>query len=467
MRRRLFITILTFGALLFASCEQEPVSTDTPDGYYPIFRGYMQFGTDVSTRAQLATDMHGKSFGVLGYHYSFTTNWGAAKSTAKPEEFYNLKVSCGADGGVCTYDLDNGTDGNQLRPWDPKYMYTFFAYYPYDSGDGSVANGITLSDASKTGTPTLRYEYSWKDQTSLPVYYAASNQDMFDLMTAEAIDEDGSSNVDLNFKHRLFAVEVLANNYNETLYEYEYDLTKPVWVYEIDEDGNYVLDANGKPIIATDENGNPIQDEDADGNLLYEVLLDENGNKVYKLDENGNKILIKDENQIIKDLVVNVDGLAYHAMTIPLSMQPDEADIIYEGTPNASNDGLIPLTPIDFQIQSSKQVDVPAFNEGGNGIPTSVSKNGSDNGNGYLMFIPQGPHTDIEDKYTDHDYSLTFTVSWTGKDDLQHTDTVNSPMDFVAGKLYQIIINYVGDGITIALIEAGAWDYQNVYHTFE
>lgn len=466
MRRRLFITILTFGALLFASCEQEPVS-DTPDGYYPIFMGYMQFGTDVSTRAQLATDMHGKSFGVLGYHYSFTTNWGAAKSTAKPEEFYNLKVSCGADGGVCTYDLDNGRDGNQLRAWDPKYMYTFFAYYPYDPGDSSVAKGITLSNAGKTDTPTLRYEYSWKGQTSLPIYYASSNQEMFDLMTAEAIDEDGSSNVDLNFKHRLFAVEVLANNYNETLYEYEYDLTKPVWVYEVDKDGNYVLDANDKPIIATDANGDPIQDRDANGDLLFEVKLDENGKKVYKLDNDGNKILIKDENQIINNLVVKVNGLAYHAMTIPLSMQPDEANIIYEGTPDAVNNGLLtPLAPIDFQIQN-KQVNVPAFNEGGNGIPTSVSKNGSDNGNGYLMFIPQGPHTDIEDQYTDHDYSLTFTVSWTGKDNSSHEDTVESSMDFVAGKLYQIIINYVGDGITIALIEAGAWDYKDIYHTFE
>ena len=458
MRRRLFITILTIGALLFASCEQEPV-LNTPDGNYPIFRGYMQFGTDVSTRASLATDMHGKSFGVLGYHYSFTTDWGTAKSTAKPEEFYNLKVSCGADGGVCTYDLDSGTNGNQLRPWDSKYMYTFFAYYPYDPGDSSVAKGITLSNAGKTDTPTLRYEYSWKGQTSLPIYYAASNQEMFDLMTAEAIDEDGSSNVDLNFKHRLFAVEVLANNYNETLYEYEYDLTKPVWVYEVDE--------NGKPVIATDAKGNPIQEKDADGNPLYEVKRDANGNKVYKLDENDNKILIKDENQIINDLVVKVEGLAYHAMTIPLSMQPDEADIVYEGTPNENNSGLLtPLTPVNFEIQD-KKVNIPAFNEGGNGIPTSVSKNGSDNGNGYLMFIPQGPHTDIGDKYTDHDYSLTFTVSWTGKDNSSHTDTVESSMDFVAGKLYQIIINYVGDGITIALIEAGAWDYKDVYHTFE
>lgn len=458
MRRRLFITILTFGALLFASCEQEPV-VDNPH-YYPIFNGYMQFNTEVSTRAQLATDMRGKSFGVLGYHYSATSDWDTAKSTTSANEFYKLEVSCGADGGVCTYDINTQEAGNQLQPWG-EFLYTFFAYYPYSG------NGLTLSDQGKVDTPTLRYEYSWKNQTSLPVYYAASNQDMFDLMTAEAIDEDGSSNVDLNFEHRLFAVEVLANNYNETLYEYEYDLTKPVWVYEVDKDGNYVLDANDKPIIATDENGNPIQDEDANGDPLYEVLLDDDGNKVYKLDEDGNKILIKDENQVINNLVVKVEGLAYHAMTIPLSMQPDEADIIYEGTTVSGNDGLLtPLTPIDFQIQN-KEVNIPAFNEGGNGIPTSVSKNGSDNGNGYLMFIPQGPHTDIENKYTDHDYSLTFTVSWTGKDGLQHTDTVDSSMDFVAGKLYQIIINYVGDGITIALIEAGAWDYQDVYHTFE
>lgn len=465
MKKNLYISIFIAIASLCSSCVQEH-TTDAGWGDWEIFRGYMQFGTNVSSRAQLATDMHGKSFGVLGYHYSFTTDWDTAKSTAKPEEFYNLKVSCGADGGVCTYDLDISTAGNQLRPWNSSYVYTFFAYYPYlDSNSDSKVKGITLSGSGTTDTPTLRYEYSWKDATSLPVYYAGSNLEMFDLMTAEAIDEDGSSNVDFNFKHRLFAVEVLANNYNETLYEYEYDLTKPIWVYEVDDDGNYVLDANGQPIIATDENGNPIQEKDENGNLLYEVKLDENGNKVYKVDENGNKILIKDENQVINNLVVKVEGLAYHAMTIPLSMQPGEADIIYEGTPTGEKT-LTPLNPIDFQIQS-KQVEIPAFNEGGNGIPTSVSKNGCDNSNGYLMFIPQGPHTDIDDKYTDHDYSLTFTVSWTGKDNLQHTDTVESSMDFVAGKLYQIIINYVGDGITIALIEAGAWDYQDVYHTFE
>lgn len=459
MKRYIILSFIAASALLFASCEQESQPT-YPNGELPIFNGYMQFSTEVSTRSDLATNMRGRNFGVLGYHYSATSNWNTAKSITSANEFYKLEVSCGEDGGVCTYDINTAQAGNQLKPWE-KFLYTFFAYYPYSG------NGLSFSAQNKVDTPTLTYTYSWKGKTSLPIYYDASNQEMFDLMTAEAIDEDGSSNVDLNFKHRLFAVEVLANNYNETLYEYVYDLTKPIWVYEVDKDGNYVLDESGNPIIATDENNNPIQETDADGNKLYEVKLDENGNKVYKLDENGNKILVKDENQIINKLVVKVEGLAYHSMTIPLSMQPGEADIIYEGTPNANNNGLLtPLTPVNFQIQN-KQVDVPAFNEGGNGIPTSVSKNGSDNGNGYLMFIPQGPHTDIEDKYTDHDYTLTFTVSWNGKDNSSHTDTVESSMDFIAGKLYQIIINYVGDGITIALIEAGAWDYQDVYHTFE
>jgi hypothetical protein len=40
-------------------------------------------------------------------------------------------------------------------------------------------------------------------------------------------------------------------------------------------------------------------------------------------------------------------------------------------------------------------------------------------------------------------------------------------MEFKAGKLYQIIINFVGSGVTIALIEAGSWDTKDVPYTFE
>lgn len=72
------------------------------NGKLPIHYGYMQFSTDVSTRAQLVTDMKGKSFGVLGYQYSPTTNWATAKPVTAPmPDFYNLVVSCDDD-GICS-----------------------------------------------------------------------------------------------------------------------------------------------------------------------------------------------------------------------------------------------------------------------------------------------------------------------------------------------------------------------------
>jgi hypothetical protein len=228
-------------------------------------------------------------------------------------------------------------------------MYTFFAYYPYDPGNSSVAKGITLSDAGKTDTPTLRYEYSWKGETDLSIYDTASNQEMFDLMTAEAIDEDGSSNVDLNFKHRLFAVEVLANNYNENEYK-----------YITDTEGNYVLDANDK--------------------------------KQYELDEDGNKKIVTSARQNITNLTLKLEGLKYTSMTIPISMSEEDMSSMTKYT--AGNVG----TPV-FKL-SEDTVEIPAFNEQtedgrGMGVATSISQFGSKNG-GYLFLIPQeGTNTGI------------------------------------------------------------------------
>ena len=84
--------------LLFASCENAQLPDDLPISY-----GYMQFSTAVSTRAQLATDMKEKEYGVLAYKFSPTSNWDGAKSLTTPNLFYNEKVTCGAN-GVCTYD---------------------------------------------------------------------------------------------------------------------------------------------------------------------------------------------------------------------------------------------------------------------------------------------------------------------------------------------------------------------------
>lgn len=418
----------------------------------------MQFSTEVSTRAQLATNMRGKDFGIIGFQYSPTTNWGTAKSTATPmTDFFNQKVSCGSQ-GTCTYDVDGTKEGDQYKLWEES-KYAFFAYYPYD-GDG-----ITLSSNTAANTPSLTYTSPWANRSRVPVYDPEIDYGMYDLMTAEDIDCDGSRNVKLDFKHRLFAIEILANNYNETQFQYVYDTTKPVWEY-VTEDGKVVVGDDGKPIIKTDENGNKVQAKNEDGTLKYEILLDENGNKVIATDEDGNKIILKDEEgnllnatTSISDLSVEISGLQYSSISIPMSKQPGEKMYISRTDP----EGIKGKT-IQFDIQDV-DLTIPAFNDpeyddngkiiAGDGIAKSISKLGTTSKNGYLMFIPQ-------------DEPITFSLKWNEITNVQSIDrTIESTVKFEPGYLYQLIVNFVGSGITVHLIKVGAWDDQPVYHTFE
>lgn len=413
MKRCKIFSFIAASVLLLASCEQEPQPT-YPNRELPIFNGYMQFSTEVSTRADLATNMRGRNFGVLGYSYSYTTDWDAAKKLAVPDTFYDQEVTCGSN-GICSYDI-SADDGKQLKLWNATKWYTFFAYSPYQGA------GISLSDATKEGTPYLTYEYAWKAQAEaggdINVF---DNNEMFDLMTAEHIDADGSTSVGLNFKHRLFAIEVLANNYNESAFVME---------QKIDENGNPVMvvkrDSDGKPILETNTDGTPVNDQ----------------------------------TKSIQGLTLTVQGLTHTSMTIPLSMRSEEMENIKYYP--VGNDATYPLKDknVMFNVQN-QGATIPAFNDPqpdgrGGGVATSISKMGNKNSDGYLMFIPQDGHV------------LVFSVKWTDALNNEYEKTITSNITkFDAGKLYQIIINFVGDGITIALIEAGAWDYRTVTHRFE
>lgn len=398
--------ILLAVVLLSVSCEQEPPTVDF--GKLPVHYGYMQFSTGVSnTRAHLAESMRGRDFGVIGFKFSNTSTWASIKSTNAPGDwFFNQKVQCGSD-GVCTYTPNKQWENNN---------YAFFAYHPYGG------SGITLSESDKVNTPTLEYTYGWLNTTGNISLYD-SNSPSFDLMTAEAIDVNGSGSgrVDLEFKHRLFAFEVLANNYNETTYKYQ---------------------------------------KDADGNFL----LDDKGNKIFELDAEGKKIVDVSAAQKISGLTLTLEGLTNTTMVIPLSMGEGEADPVY----TAGNVGTR-----TFKV-SDDQLVIPAFNETiehtfngetevcGAGVATSISKYGSING-GYLFLIPQaGTNNGI--KGTLNWNELEFFQG--DKDEVQNEFT--STIDFEPGVLYQIHINFVGDGITIALIEAGTWDSSpEVEHKFE
>ena len=425
----------------------------------------MQFSTEVSTRAQLATNMRGKNYGVIGFQYSSTSNWGTAQSTTMPmTDFYGQMVSCDVS-GICTYDVDNARTGDQYKQWEDNSKYTFFAYHPYNS------DAITLSSDTKANTPYLTYTYPWTSKNRVAIYETDNDQGMYDLMTAEDVDCDGSRNVKLDFKHRLFAIEILANNYNETQFQYVYDETKPVWEYETDDDGKVIVGADGKPIIKTDGNGNNVQAKNEDGTLKYEIKLDEYGRKVIATDEDGNKIILTDENGDpldatveISDLSVEISGLQHSSITIPLTTQGENGKKNYISREDPK--GIKTReTPVQFDIQDI-DLTIPAFNDpeydqetgkviAGDGVPKSISKNGTSNKNGYLMLIPQ-------------DEPITFSLKWAQITNVQGIDrTIESTVKFEPGYLYQLIVNFVGSGITVHLIKVGAWDDQPVYHTFE
>ncbi len=236
-------------------------------------------------------------------------------------------------------------------------------------------------------------------------------------MTAENVDASGKSNdrVTLDFKHRMFALEVLANNYNENEYK-----------YITDADGNYVLDANGK--------------------------------KQYELDADGNKQIVTSARQTITNLTLKLEGLKYTSMTIPISMSEEDMSSMTKYT--AGDVG----TPV-FKL-SEDTVEIPAFNEQtedgrGMGVATSISQFGSKNG-GYLFLIPQEGTND----------GIRGTLNWVELANFDTTDNevsneFESTIEFKPGKLYQVYINFVGSGITIAIIEAGNWDSHTVIHRFE
>lgn len=438
MKKCLYISILMAVAALFSSCEQE-YTAGTDWGDFDIFRGYMQFSTGVSSRAQLATNLRGREFGVFGYQYNTTTTWQYAKATATPNVFYKQKVVCDSNGS-CTYDVDNNTDGNQYKQWEESH-YSFFAYHPYGG------SGIEFSAQNDVNTPMLTYTYGWLEDPDQYIDATASSA-IFDLMTAEHIDADGSTNVGLDFKHRLFAIEVLANNYNENNYVYDEEPVK-------DENGEQVYDEEGNPVyekVIRYENGEPVFAED-----YYKT--DAQGNFI--LDDKGNKILVKgNARQHIGMLTIKLEGLRHSSMTIPMSTRSGEDDPDYTTTTSFSKEFII----------SKNDVVVPAYNETmirpdgketGGGIPTSISKYGS-NGGGYLMLIPQDA---IEGK----DYNIKFSLNWLNKpaNSEEIKTDFEATIDFEPGRLYQVTINFVGSGITIALIEAGSWEPLTVTHTFE
>lgn len=195
-------------AAAFVSCEKPSLESSTDIELIPE-AGYIRFSTGVATKAPIIQNLRGQNFGVLGYNYGYSTKWSVARPLATPDLFYNLPVNCAAENGVCTYDINASEDGNQLKPWDLTKKYSFFAYYPMANN----LNGVSISAQTAVNMPAVTYALPLKSQSEGEVDPDA----LIDLMTAYAIDKTaGDGTVGFTFQHRLFCIEVLAQNFNTT-----------------------------------------------------------------------------------------------------------------------------------------------------------------------------------------------------------------------------------------------------------
>ncbi len=185
--RRIYFSIIMVVSL-FASCsEAEHSTTRADDLSSPI-----TFGVDVDTRG-LATNsdttvdgvtlgIQSTGFGILGYdHGSASVNW--SDSSESPDFMYNQEVS-----------YNSGWSYSPIKYWsiEEADAYSFFAYAPYDASGADY--GITLSDISSTGSPSLSFALN------------ISAADMVDFVADQVLSATKPSNgeaVSFDLRHQL------------------------------------------------------------------------------------------------------------------------------------------------------------------------------------------------------------------------------------------------------------------------
>jgi len=188
------------------SCQKH---TYSPDGIFSE-GGVISFSTRVVTKAPIITELNGEHFGVYGYNFSNLTNWNTYKTTATPNVFHNLDVTCSETDGSCSY-VYSSTDPeeeiiNGRKQWELNKRYSYFAYYPYSSN----VNNLTPSGANIENSPYIKY--------TMPASTSVNPDDLIDIMTAKVTDYIATqgTTVRFSFYHRLFCIDLYGQNFNAT-----------------------------------------------------------------------------------------------------------------------------------------------------------------------------------------------------------------------------------------------------------
>lgn len=208
--------------LMLVSCQQEKM----PEAGYSDSAIIFTSDYLLSRSVAKTTFSQGDKVGVLGYcldekEMYGESDWNTKKLFVKPDVFYNQELTF--DGaGLWEYDYNN----QGLRKWydNPKYQYSFFAYYPYASvsrynNQGTITIGgknmgtIQLSSEDAVSDPVLTYTMPHQGYESGT---ALDRTQTPDLMVAYNIDRtSGEGPVKMDFRHLLCGMEFEVNNFTE------------------------------------------------------------------------------------------------------------------------------------------------------------------------------------------------------------------------------------------------------------
>ena len=224
-------------AVALPSCNEEP-------GGSVQLAGAITFGApvmEVETRSTFKDALDaGDSFGVLGYCLAYTVNpddgdafeytsgatvWRQKYNVCPPAVFYNQRVTVQQD-GTCTYDRNNSAaaSGNNPKFWyadgvgldgvaeegvtnADNYLYTFFAYSPYDA-----FRVIAPADENTASAPVFRFDMPQAGSTASTVLDHTITPDA--MLAVLYNSRKNGGNLQFNFSHALTGLGFKINNYS-------------------------------------------------------------------------------------------------------------------------------------------------------------------------------------------------------------------------------------------------------------
>lgn len=228
------IPIMIVAAVALPSCNDEPGGSVQPAGAITFGAPVMEVETRSTFKDALDA---GDSFGVLGYCLGYTVGtteinyssgsglWATKRAYCPPSVFYNQRVTVQQD-GTCTYDRTNPSAGSGNNPkfWyadgvgldgvaeegvtnADNYLYTFFAYSPYDA-----FRVIAPADENTASAPVFRFDMPQAGSTASTVLDHTITPDA--MLAVLYNSRKNGGNLQFNFSHALTGLGFKINNYS-------------------------------------------------------------------------------------------------------------------------------------------------------------------------------------------------------------------------------------------------------------